>query len=72
MREYHGLTVDAAVLLHERLERLTSLLSELESLRARVLEAERGVAITAGTAPSPPRAPSRHSPSQISAARSSV
>lgn len=40
MREHHGQAGNAAVLLHERLEQLTSQLSELESLRARVLEAE--------------------------------
>lgn len=70
MREHHGLAVDAAVLLHERLEQLTSQLSELESLRARVLEAERSVPITA--APPRPRAPSRHTPFPVSPARSSV
>ena len=41
MREHHGSAVDAALLLHERLEQLASQLSELESLRARVFEAER-------------------------------
>ena len=40
MREHHGIAVDAAVL-YARLERLTSQLSELKRLRARVLELER-------------------------------
>jgi len=51
MREHHGRAADAAVLLRERLEQLTSQLSELESLRARVLEAERSALITADSDP---------------------
>lgn len=47
MREHHGQAVDAAVLLRERLEQLTSQLFELESLRARVLVAGRRTQITA-------------------------
>lgn len=72
MREHHGLAVDAIVRLHERLEQLTSQLSEVECLRARVLEAERSVLITVETAPSRSRAPSRHTPFPVSPARSSV
>jgi hypothetical protein len=46
MHEHPGRAVDAAVLLREHLEWLTSQLSELEGLRARVLEAERRALIT--------------------------
>ncbi|TQF30930.1 hypothetical protein UNPA324_15930 [Bradyrhizobium sp. UNPA324] len=46
MHEHPGRAVDAAVQLHEHLEQLSSQLSELESLRARVLEAERRALIT--------------------------
>ena len=66
MREHHGSAVDAALLLHERLEQLASQLSELESLRARVFEAERSAPITVETAPRSPRASSRHAPFPVS------
>ena len=55
MREHHRQAVDAAVLLREHLEQLTSQLCELESLRARVLEAERSASVIAATAPPAPR-----------------
>ena len=70
MHEHHDLAADAAVLLHERVEQLTSLLSELESLRARVLAAERTTA--AETNSVRVRAPSRHTPSSISPAATSA
>jgi hypothetical protein len=72
MREYPGPAADAIVRLHERLEQLTSQLSELECLRARVLEAERRVLITVETAPSRSRAPSRHTRFPVSPVRSSL
>ena len=55
MQEHHGQAADAAVLLRERLEQLTSQLFELESLRARVVEAERSAPVIAATAPPGPR-----------------
>lgn len=43
MPEHHGRAVDAAMLLRDRMEKLTSQLSELENLRVRVREAEQKV-----------------------------